>query len=210
MPNKSIRIGCGGAWEYDLIPPAVLMADKGELQYLCAEHLAERTLGLAQQPRRERYRVDAQVQQRPASQRGVKETVFRIQGTLNPEIGLHGQNATDAILGQPPAQSGHGREEPCPHGLHEKDAVFVCRLNHAPGLTAGHAHRTQQAQLARPLEHRQRHGDGDAEHGDHQRQQHEHDDDGQQDGEGGLRDLEERRELSCGADPGRRLSLAET
>ena len=31
MPNKSIRIGCGGAWEYDLIPPAVSMAEKGDL-----------------------------------------------------------------------------------------------------------------------------------------------------------------------------------
>jgi hypothetical protein len=53
MPKKSIRIGCGGAWEYDLIPPAVLMAEKGDLQYLCAEHLAERTLGLAQQRKAE-------------------------------------------------------------------------------------------------------------------------------------------------------------
>jgi len=53
MPKKSIRIGCGGAWEYDLIPPAVEMAEKGDLQYLCAEHLAERTLGLAQQRKAE-------------------------------------------------------------------------------------------------------------------------------------------------------------
>jgi len=49
MAKTSIRIGCGGAWEFDLIPPAVLVAEKGDIQYLCAEHLAERTLGLAQQ-----------------------------------------------------------------------------------------------------------------------------------------------------------------
>ena len=49
MANRTIRIGGGGAWELDLIPPAVLLAEQGKLHYLCSDALAERTLGIAHQ-----------------------------------------------------------------------------------------------------------------------------------------------------------------
>lgn len=46
---KTIRIGCGSGWERDRIEPAVDLAGRGDVQYMCFDCLAERTLGLAQQ-----------------------------------------------------------------------------------------------------------------------------------------------------------------
>src|SRR6188768_2878475 len=47
MKNK-IRIGCGAGFSGDRIEPAVILAEKGELEYLVLECLAERTIALAQ------------------------------------------------------------------------------------------------------------------------------------------------------------------
>jgi hypothetical protein len=47
MKNK-IRIGCGAGFSGDRIEPAVILAQKGELDYLILECLAERTIALAQ------------------------------------------------------------------------------------------------------------------------------------------------------------------
>ncbi len=47
MKNK-IRIGCGAGFSGDRIEPAVILAEKGELDYLVLECLAERTIALAQ------------------------------------------------------------------------------------------------------------------------------------------------------------------
>src|SRR6478736_5423231 len=47
MKNK-IRIGCGAGFSGDRIEPAEILAEKGELDYLVLECLAERTIALAQ------------------------------------------------------------------------------------------------------------------------------------------------------------------
>jgi hypothetical protein len=46
MKNK-IRIGCGAGFSGDRIEPAIILAAKGELDYLVLECLAERTIALA-------------------------------------------------------------------------------------------------------------------------------------------------------------------
>ena len=46
---RRIRIGCGAGYSGDRIEPAVELAEKGDLQYLVFECLAERTIALAQQ-----------------------------------------------------------------------------------------------------------------------------------------------------------------
>ena len=38
---KKIRLGAGSAYWGDLLEPAVELADKGELDYLCFDHLSE-------------------------------------------------------------------------------------------------------------------------------------------------------------------------
>jgi hypothetical protein len=50
MP-ETIRIGAGAGYSGDRIEPAVELAEKGGLHYLCFECLAERTIALAQQAR---------------------------------------------------------------------------------------------------------------------------------------------------------------
>src|SRR5215510_7812019 len=47
MKNK-IRIGCGAGFSGDRVEPALILAEKGELDYLVLECLAERTIALAQ------------------------------------------------------------------------------------------------------------------------------------------------------------------
>jgi Acyclic terpene utilisation family protein AtuA len=49
--KKTLRIGAGAGYSGDRIPPAVELAEKGELDYLVFECLAERTIALAQQER---------------------------------------------------------------------------------------------------------------------------------------------------------------
>jgi len=46
MKNK-IRIGCGAGFSGDRIEPAIVLAEKGKLDYLVLECLAERTIALA-------------------------------------------------------------------------------------------------------------------------------------------------------------------
>src|SRR3954470_20985065 len=46
---KTIKIGAGAGYAGDRIEPAVELAEKGEIQYLVFECLAERTIALAQQ-----------------------------------------------------------------------------------------------------------------------------------------------------------------
>jgi len=45
---KTLRIGCGAGYSGDRIEPAVELAEKGDLDYLVFECLAERTIALAQ------------------------------------------------------------------------------------------------------------------------------------------------------------------
>ena len=46
---KKIRIGSGAGYSGDRIEPALELAEKGDIQYLCFECLAERTIAIAQQ-----------------------------------------------------------------------------------------------------------------------------------------------------------------
>jgi hypothetical protein len=46
--KDKIRIGCGAGFSGDRLEPAVVLAEKGGLDYLVLECLAERTIGLAQ------------------------------------------------------------------------------------------------------------------------------------------------------------------
>lgn len=46
---KKIRIGSGAGYSGDRIEPALELAEKGNIQYLCFECLAERTIAIAQQ-----------------------------------------------------------------------------------------------------------------------------------------------------------------
>src|SRR4051794_30677583 len=46
---KTIRIGSGAGYSGDRIEPAVELAEKGDIQYLVFECLAERTIAIAQQ-----------------------------------------------------------------------------------------------------------------------------------------------------------------
>lgn len=45
---KTIRIGAGAAWWGDRVEPAALNAEKGALDYLCYETMAEATVSAAQ------------------------------------------------------------------------------------------------------------------------------------------------------------------
>lgn len=47
--KDTIRIGCGAGFSGDRFEPAVILAEKGQLDYLVLECLAERTIALAQQ-----------------------------------------------------------------------------------------------------------------------------------------------------------------
>ncbi len=48
MAGKTIRIGSGAAWWGDRVEPAILNAEKGDLDYLCFETMAEATISAAQ------------------------------------------------------------------------------------------------------------------------------------------------------------------
>lgn len=51
MIMKSVRLGSGSAYWGDLMEPAVELAERGELDYLCFDHLAELTLSILQRQR---------------------------------------------------------------------------------------------------------------------------------------------------------------
>jgi len=48
MDKTILRIGAGAGYAGDRIPPALELAEKGQLDYLVFECLAERTIALAQ------------------------------------------------------------------------------------------------------------------------------------------------------------------
>ncbi|MBN2515798.1 MAG: DUF1446 domain-containing protein [Deltaproteobacteria bacterium] len=54
MKSKSVRIGSGAGYAGDRIDPAIELAEKGNIQYICFECLAERTIALAQLEKRDK------------------------------------------------------------------------------------------------------------------------------------------------------------
>lgn len=87
---KTLRIGSGAGYSGDRIEPAVELAEKGDLDYLVFECLAERTIALAQQARRRDPRsgydplLAARMQAvlRPCAERGVR--IVTNMGAANP------------------------------------------------------------------------------------------------------------------------------
>jgi hypothetical protein len=87
---RRIRIGAGAGYSGDRIPPAVELAEKGELDYLVFECLAERTIALAQleKSRNPRLGFDALLRARmeavlPAcARRGIR--IITNMGAANP------------------------------------------------------------------------------------------------------------------------------
>ena len=57
IQRETLRIGAGAGYSGDRIPPAVELAEKGELDYLVFECLAERTIALAQLQRSQDARL---------------------------------------------------------------------------------------------------------------------------------------------------------
>ncbi len=51
MTSHTIRLGSGSAYWGDLLEPAVQLAERGNLDYLCFDHLAELTLAILQRQR---------------------------------------------------------------------------------------------------------------------------------------------------------------
>ena len=89
---KRIRIGAGSAWWGDRVEPAALTAEKGDLDYLCFETMAEATISAAQVrarrdpsfPGYDTYLDDRMKAVLPAClKRGTK--IVSNQGWINPE-----------------------------------------------------------------------------------------------------------------------------
>ena len=89
---KRIRIGAGSAWWGDRVEPAALNAEKGDLDYLCFETMAEATISAAQVrarrdptfPGYDTYLDDRMKAVLPAClKRGTK--IVSNQGWINPE-----------------------------------------------------------------------------------------------------------------------------
>nr|WP_307873659.1 MULTISPECIES: acyclic terpene utilization AtuA family protein [unclassified Frankia] len=102
---RTIRIGVGAGFADDRIAPAVDLADRGELDYLVFECLAERSIALAQLERRRDpdggwnewldERMDAVLE--PAGRHGT--TIITNMGAANPLGAAHRVAARAAALG---------------------------------------------------------------------------------------------------------------
>ncbi|NKJ42330.1 acyclic terpene utilization AtuA family protein [Novosphingobium sp. SG720] len=126
---RSIRIGAGAGFAGDRIEPAVELVERGELDYLCFECLAERTIALAQLARRHDPAAgyDPRLARRmravlgPAMARGVR--IVSNMGAANPlaamnaaldvarEMGLGGIRMA-AVLGDDVLTSIAGQDHP--------------------------------------------------------------------------------------------------
>ncbi|MDR7868596.1 MAG: acyclic terpene utilization AtuA family protein [Sporomusaceae bacterium] len=90
---KKIRLGAGAGYSGDRIEPAVELAEKGDIQYLCFECLAERTIAIAQQAKMKDPAAgyDALLAARMEAvlpvcrQKGIK--IITNMGAANPEAG---------------------------------------------------------------------------------------------------------------------------
>ncbi|MDB5818117.1 MAG: hypothetical protein JWQ11_1757, partial [Rhizobacter sp.] len=107
--NKTLRIGSGAAWWGDRVEPAALNAERGKLDYLCFETMAEATVSAAQVrvrrdptfPGYDTYLDDRMRAVLPGCMRGETRIVSN-QGWINPvaaakrivellqELGIHG------------------------------------------------------------------------------------------------------------------------
>jgi len=110
MNKTSIRIGAGAGYSGDRIPPAVELAEKGRLDYLVFECLAERTIALAQLERSKDPNAgfDAMLQDRMRAvlptciQQGVR--IISNMGAANPLQAGHAVLAVAREMGLPQVQ----------------------------------------------------------------------------------------------------------
>jgi len=104
---KTIRIGAGAGYSGDRIEPAVELAERGELDFLIFECLAERTIALAQQARMQdpRQGYDPLLAERmravlrPCSENGVR--ILTNMGAANPLAAAAAIRAIADELGLP-------------------------------------------------------------------------------------------------------------
>jgi hypothetical protein len=102
---RSIRIGAGAGFAGDRIEPAVELVEKGELDYLCFECLAERTIALAQLARQRDPAAgyDPRLERRmravlaPAMARGVR--IVSNMGAANPLAAMRAALAVARDMG---------------------------------------------------------------------------------------------------------------
>src|ERR1700743_1774508 len=133
--RQPVRIGAGAGYSGDRIEPAVELAEHGALDYLVFECLAERTIAIAQQSRRNDpelgYDTLPEARMRAVLPVAVKNGVRIVSnmGAANPhaaarktaqiarELGLHGlkiaavtgDDVLDPVLQSPPRFGGPGR-----------------------------------------------------------------------------------------------------
>lgn len=82
----------------------------------------------------ERHGVDAEVEQRAATQREIIETVRGIVGDPLRVIGEHRPDLAQGSGGDDLAQADHVREVASPHRLHDEDARVGCQIAQRHGL----------------------------------------------------------------------------
>ncbi len=89
---------------------------------------------LAQQQLREGHRIDPEVQQGAAAQRGIAQPVLGAEVTREAEVGLYGADLADRPV---PHQFRHPPDDRVavrPHGLHQEEAAVPGELHQLPGL----------------------------------------------------------------------------
>jgi Acyclic terpene utilisation family protein AtuA len=102
---KTLRIGCGAGYSGDRLDPAIELAEKGSLDYLVFECLAERTIALAQlcRLRNPESGFDPLLKERmravlPICQRN-RTRIITNMGAANPEAAAHATVAVATELG---------------------------------------------------------------------------------------------------------------
>ena len=79
--------------------------------------------GFAEEHRCQRNGVDAKVEERAASQSGIKETAPRLEGYQTPEVcGQHADIADDALIDQF-ARADHRREKAYVHRVYNLEVI---------------------------------------------------------------------------------------
>ncbi len=88
-----------------------------------------------QQQLGERHRVDPEVQQRPAAQRGVAQAVLGPEGAREAEVGLHRADLTDRAVPHQLGDPADQRVAVRPHGLHQEQPALPGQSGQLPRLT---------------------------------------------------------------------------
>jgi hypothetical protein len=93
VSTRSIRIGCGAGYSGDRIEPAIELVERGELDVIVFECLAERTIAIAQQARAAALsagydpRLDERIEAVLPEARGRGVRIITNMGAANPAGG---------------------------------------------------------------------------------------------------------------------------